>query len=223
MKKLVIILAFVFMLDTLSAQDSETKTYPKHEIGFSVGAFPTIGALMSPDDFILPFSGEPIFGHTDLIEEDNGNYEKMYHFGSYTFNYNYHFNSKHSIGVSLSWVGKHIDTYWEYSDDDIVNGSGWKHFFTLQLNYRKNYFHKDKISLYWGIYHGLTLCVRDKNIIPSKTHYYFLGSTSNARYYFGYALHIDAFGIEIGEKYVFHAELGIGTQGLLKTGFKYKF
>jgi len=219
---------------------SEEKTlFYKHEIGFSIGAFPTIGAVNTPDKGYI-FDDEP-FKQTYLIERSDGQYIKMYHFGSYTFNYNYHVNLKHSIGASLSWVGKHVDKYWiynkpsgstfsgmsffssDYGPPDTVNGSGWKHFFTLQINYRKTYFHRNKTSLYWGIHYGVTFGVRDKDILPKKTHHFFLGSESNIRHYWAVAMQLTPFGIELGEKYVYYFELGVGTQGLIKTGFRYKF
>ena len=209
----------------------EKRPFYKHEIGFSVGAFPTIGAVNTPDKGFI-FDDEP-FRQTYLEERDEGQYVRMYHFGSYTFNYNYHVDSKHSIGASLSWVGKHIDKYWIYGGPgdifspreplDTVNGSGWKHFFTLQINYRQNYFHRDKISLYYGIHCGITFGMRDKDILPKETHHFFSGSESNVRYYWAAAAHLTPFGMELGMKYVYYLELGIGTQGLIKTGFRYKF
>jgi len=226
MKKIVSILAFVFMLVSLSAQDGEIKPYSKHEIGFSVGAFPIIGLIVTPNTGVSSLPDDQI-GHAYYIKRDE-NYENMYHLGSYTFNYNYHFNLKHSIGGSLSWVGKHIDTYWIYPRNsvqsaDTVNGSGWNHYFTLQGNYRYTYFHQKKISLYFGINWGITLCVRDKDILPKETRHWLLGSESNAVSYFAPAMHLNVFGIETGEKYVFNMEIGLGTQGIVKAGFKYKF
>ena len=208
----------------------EPKTFRKHEIGFSIGAFPTIGFIDFCDKGIVPFSGDPMFSHTRYDKRDDGNYIKMYHFGSYSLNYNYHFNSKRSLGGSISWVGKHVDRYWKYSPgwlssaDETIDGSGWKHYFTMQVNYRNTYYRKnDKIALYWGISGGITLCVRDKAILPKETLDLFLGTESNAEYVFSPAMQLNAFGMELGEKYLYHLELGIGTQGLLKTGFRYKF
>ncbi|MCL2131635.1 MAG: hypothetical protein FWH36_04165 [Lentimicrobiaceae bacterium] len=244
---LMVLLAAVFVSFSLHAQTEQTytemfdsvfsndnKPCPKYEIGFSVGIFPTIG-ILSGDDGFLPFSDDPLFNHTNFIGGYDENYEKMYHFGSYTFNYNYHFSPKHSMGVSLSWVGKHIDTYWVhygYSFSlsggssypiDTVDGSGWRHYFTLQGNYRYTYFHNNRISLYFGVLWGITLCIRDKDILPKETIHYLLGSVGNERCWLFPAIHFNAFGIEIGKKYVFNTELGLGTQGLLKVGFKYKF
>ena len=77
--------------------------------------------------------------------------------------------------------------------------------------------------MYCGIHFGITLCVRDKDILPKETRHWLLGSESNVTSYFTPAMHLNFFGIEIGEKYVFNTEIGLGTQGIVKAGFKYKF
>ena len=235
MKRQILIFAMLFVFYSLYAQteqvfdsisNKEITTYPKHEIGFSIGALPIIG-VKTPDTGPFPFD-DPVW-HKKYIKGDDGMYENMYHLGSYTFNYNYHLKFKHSIGVSLSWVGIHVDTYVIYypslftNNDDTIDGKGWKHYFTLQGNYRNTYYHKNKISLYWGIHGGITLCTRDRDILPKETLHFLVGSTSNDRYYFTTGMHISAFGIEIGKKHVFNMELGIGTQGFVKAGYRYKF
>jgi hypothetical protein len=219
--------------DTDTILNEKNKPYPKHEIGFSVGVFTIMGLIVSPNTGWESLESFPIIRHTYCIEWNDREYEKMYNLGSYTLNYNYHRNSKHSFGISLSWIGKHIETYWIYYPQsnmennippDTVDGSGWKHYFTLQGNYRHTYYRKNKISLYWGIYGGITLCVRDKDILPKETTSGFLGTISNVKYYFSpIAIHLNTFGMELGEKYVFSMELGVGTQGFFKMGFKYKY
>jgi len=206
MKKLEIILIFVFMLDNLCAQIGKTKSYTKHEIGFSVGAFPLIGLEGYGAGFIFY---PHIFKHTYHIEDING-YEKAYHLGSYTLKYSYHFKPKHSFGGSVSWVGRHVDKYRIYTNA-IVDGSGWIHYFTVQGNYRYTYYQNNKISLFCEIYSGLTLYITDDVFLP-KSKYEILP-----------ALHLNIFGMDLGGKYKFLLELGIGTQGLFTTGFSYKF
>ena len=238
MKKLLLIFAMNISALSLQAQTEQTYTtmfdsvsaediipVPKHEIGFSVGAFPLINARppAEMDNFLsaLPKYG---FEHKSYREYEDGSYEKMYHFGSYSFNYNYNFNSKRSLGVSLSWLGRHIEKY-EWFESDTINGSGWEHYFTLHGNYRYTYYRKNKVSLYWGIHFGATLCLRDKDILYKET--YDLGGlfteiVSNDRYFFDFAIHLNAFGINIGEKHIFNMELGLGTLGTLRAGYKYK-
>ena len=194
----------------------------KHEIGFSVGAFPLVGFLSPPNDKSVVNFGDYMFAHSSYIKKDNGSYEKMYHFGSYSLNYNYHFNSINSIGTSLSWVGRHIERY-EWTKGDTINGSGWLHYLTLQLNYRCTYYRKNVISLYFGIHCGIVLCARDKDILYKETQHQLLATTSNNPYYVNPAFHFNAFGIDIGTKHILNTEIGIGTQGIFKIGYKYKF
>ncbi|MCL2027589.1 MAG: hypothetical protein FWG79_03780 [Bacteroidales bacterium] len=226
MKKYIPIL---FLLLVTSSVSYTQETMPKHEIGFFVGVFPIIEiatGMLEPNHI-----GEEKMGQFYHIRKDS-NFEKMYHLGSYTFSYNYHFNSKHSIGGSASWVGKHVDIYWVYPAWGFwgsgrpaitVEGSGWIHYFTLQGNYRRTYYRTDHISLFFGVNVGATLCLRSKEILPEEEITFLLGSISNARYIFGPAFHITAFGVETGTKHVFNMELGIGTQGSLKIGYKYRF
>ena len=242
MKKLNLILAMTVVTYSLYAQTEQTDTqnrdsvfneknkpYPKCEVGFSGGIFPIVG-IISPDGI---FGADPGW-HTYYIGNTReGNYEKMYCFGSYTFNFNYHFSSKNSLGVSLSWIGRYIDKYWIYAlnydiwrqmvtSADTVKGKGWKHHFPLQVNYRHTYYRKNKISLYFGISGGITFCIRDKNILPKETIQGFISRISNVRTYLSPAMQFSAFGLEIWEKYVCNLELGFGTLGLFKAGFKYK-
>jgi hypothetical protein len=233
MKKINIILSiflcmtFTIPVIEIMAQEVTTSGQPvnKHEIGISVGVFPIIGLIIPPNDGFSSYDDR--MGHSYYTKRGE-NYENMYHIGSYTFNYNYHINSKHSVGGSISWVGKHIETYWiypkgSYNIADTVSGSGWKHYITMQVNYRYTYYRKSNISLYFGVHFGMTLCVRDKKILPKETIDWLAGSVSNVRSYFCPALQLNGIGIEIGDKNVFNMEIGIGTQGILKAGYKHKF
>jgi len=134
---------------------------------------------------------------------------------------------KNSIGTSVSWTGKHIDKYWiytsRYSPDDTVNGSGWKHYFTLQANFRRTYYREDDISLYWGIHYGFTYAVRNKDILTKEPRIWANGITTDLRTYVVENLHLSIFGIEAtNEKNIFNLEFGIGPQGIIKFGYKRK-
>jgi len=230
-KKIILLKMVICLLTTnVNAQKigsennfDKNKQYSKHEIGFSVGAFPTFG-YPPKENVMLDFFGLGEYGlpHTSYKKYEDGKYVKMYHLGSYSLNYDYHFNSKHAIGALLSWMGRHVEKY-SWVRGDTINGSGWIHYFTLQLNYRNTFYHKDKISLYFGIYCGTTLCTRDKNILYEETHHFLFSSESNDQYYFDIAVQATALGIDIGTKHIFNMELGYGTQGIFKAGYKYKF
>jgi len=232
--KSIFISAFIcFLTTSVIAQEIDVETvsekrkpFPKHEIGFSVGAFPFVGLgeVTATMELFRTLEGNR-WGHWYDIR-DGKNFEKMYHFGSYTFNYNYHIDLKSSIGASFSWTGKHIEQYWVYHPNDIVDGSGWKHYYTLQANYRRTYYRKEDTSLYWGVHYGFTYAVRDRSILTKEPRIFWKGhATTDVRTYFQEDLHLSIFGIETetGEKNVFNIEFGLGTQGILKVGYKHKF
>ena len=230
MKKIILATAFFITVNSFCfSQEMETENkiiIPKHEIGFTVGAFPLISIDHPEDRFIF---AETMPKYKSYREFGDGQYEKKYHFGSYALNYNYHFNSKHSAGVSLSWQGIHIDRYriyyggWGDYSVDTVDGSGWSHYFTLQGNWRRTYYQKNAISLYCGVNLGVLYCKRDKNLLPQKTKHRFFNTTSSDRYFFDMEGHINAFGIDIGTKHILNMELGIGSLGILRAGYKYRF
>ena len=239
MKKLTSIIALAVISLSLHAQIEQThtengfegkRTFRKHEIGFSIGVFPLIGGSTGNTFDPKPVGGRKR-GHVYDVRE-GGNFEKMYHFGSYNLNYNYHFNSRHSLGVAFSWVGKHVDINWVYpascllwtcKPTVVVAGSGWVHYFTYQVNYRFTYYRKDNVSLFLGVYTGTTKHLRDKEILPEQKISFLLGSISNDRWLSVPAGHITVLGVEVGEKNVFNMELGAGSRGILQLGFKHKF
>jgi len=238
MKKIFLAIAiFITVNNFCFSQEIETENkipIPKHEIGFTVGAFPLVGPEPPAGrSGFLSFFPEYGFEHYSHSEgNQDGSYEKMYHLGSFAMHYNCHLDSKRTVGISLSWVGRHIEKYdWYYwgaysYDRDIVDGSGWKHNFTLQGSYRYIYKRKNNISFYNGIYFGATFCVRDKDILFKRKHSkpgLLSGSEVPDRYYFDWAAHITFWGIDIGTKHILNMELGIGTLGILRAGYKYKF
>jgi hypothetical protein len=196
---------------------------PKHEIGFSWGAISPIGIVTLDDNVTIPF---PCFSRNDRQAESH---ENVYHLGSFSLNYNYHFKPKHSAGVSLSWLGKHVDVYWLYphysfsfpsaerrlEDYDTIDSKGWHHYFILMGNYRYTYYRKNIITLYFAVHAGATLCV-----INEKVSIYHI--KDREKYVWLPAFQLTALGIDIGRKNVFNLELGVGTQGVIKLGYKFK-
>ena len=237
MKKIILILflsSFIFQTfgQMPSSRESDSSmgvpvknTYPIHEFGFSLGLFPIIGVTSGVIGFFLtgvsitPSVGDWNIGHTYHRQSDT-NFEKMYHFGSYMLKYNSHFNPRNSIGMSFAWVGKHIDVYWHYPTGSI-EGRGWAHYFTWQGNYRRTYYRKNNVSLFFGIHFGGSVYVISKELVPDQViHSGLLSRISNERHFVAPAFHWTALGIEVGERNVFNIELGIGTQGFLQLGFK---
>lgn len=243
--KHLILIATLFLLSIYGkAQESVNNAieqkFNKHEIGVSWGAFPTSGILFGVD-FWMPgnemvngrysiFGGftYPWFAHCDskewkspyLINEETGTpyredeYYSMQHYGCLTFNYQYHFTQKHSIGFTASWLGRYISNYtMKPHTGEIVNAKGWDNIFTLCINYRFTYYTKDAISLYTGIHLGAGIGFIERKLLFEAE-----GSV-----YMMPGIQITGFGIEAGKTHAFMTELGFGSQGLIKMGYRYKF
>lgn len=235
--KLLFLLLLIFPI-YCNAQENRQKSifekdFSKHEIGISWGAFPTSGiffgidfatswGLLSNFDRIPTLGPRyPFFAHQDSWEWDayrNENkvreYYHMKHYGSLTFNYQYYFTKKHSIGFTASWLGRHISSYtMKPTTSEIINAKGWDNIFSLCINYRFTYYSKEAVSLYTGVHLGFGMgFIERKLLFESESSFYALP-----------ALQITGFGIEAGKKHAFIAELGFGCQGLMKIGYRYKF
>jgi hypothetical protein len=228
--------------------------FPKHEIGISWGAFPTSGILVGVH-FDMPgsemtngrysmFGGFtfPWFAHRDnrewkspyITDEESGTsyrldeYYKMQHYGTLTFNYQYHFTQKHSMGITATWLGRSISNFTTPPDyagegsnpyftitpsNKVIDAKGWDNTFSLCINYRFTYYNKEAISLYTGLHFGFAVKLIEKELL--------LATEKNN--YWTTALQITGFGIEAGKTHAFVTELGFGAQGLIKIGYRYKF
>ena len=255
-RKLAIIIALLMFPILSNAQKTEKKPsiekdFQKHEIGISWGGFPLSGAGFANDSkkmislsFIPSDDGirdgyfvlvgrHPSLAHHKYINQEYGYFDRydihysMHHFGTLTFNYQYHFTSKHSIGFTFSWLGRHIQSYLKdisygtmpgiRNDNILINSTGWEHDFTLCANYRFTYYNKNALSLYTGIHVGVGLgFIERKLLLPAE---YNLGFNSYA--FLG--MQLTALGIEVGKTHAFISELGFGVQGIIKVGYRYKF
>jgi hypothetical protein len=180
---------------------------PKHSINFSVGAWPLIGIWAAPGTTLMDL---PVH----LMEHrDRGGYGD-YSWNSYlspslTFQYHYHFNSKHAIGASTTWAFRHIT-----ENDGAAYKKGNEHYLAPQFSYRYTYYQKNNLALYLTVNVGLTFYIQDKILMTKNQKDNFWIMTN---------IHVNPIGISIGNKHAFCAELGFGTQGTLKIGYMYKF
>ncbi|MDR2980244.1 MAG: hypothetical protein LBV02_07385 [Bacteroidales bacterium] len=211
---------------------ADKQGFSKHEIGIFWGACPTSG-VWNGIAFWMPgqeITGErnpslsniyPWFTHSDsktwLNDEGEPEYYKMHCYGTLTMNYQYHFTQKHSIGVSTTWLGRHISNYTrrphEDFTDEVIDAKGWEHMLSLCANYRFTYYRQNAISLYTAIHFGLALKLIERKLLFSMEQNVFSIT----------ALQVTGFGIEAGKIHAFITELGFGAQGLIKIGYRYKF
>ncbi len=230
---IVLLLMPIFGTAQTTGEKTDKQEFSKHEIGISWGAFPTSGVwtgiyfgtswgLFSNFDR-QPSLGPryPFFAHQDSWEWDayrNGDkireYYKMQHYGCLTLNYQYHFTKKHSIGFTASWLGRYISNYtMKPTTGELVDAKGWDNIFTLCINYRFTYYSKDAVSLYTGIHLGFGMgFIERKLLFKSESSFYAMPG-----------IQVTGFGIEAGKTHAFVSELGLGCQGLLKIGYRYKF
>ena len=234
MKLLIVLIATNFLvLHGLARENSTFDPLPpfkRHEIGIAWGAFPTAGVWAGNVSFRVQgkettgtryptlTNRYPWFAHGDFkswtVQNGISEYYHMQHYGSLTFNYQYHFSKKHSIGFDVSWLGRYISNYTSKSDmRETVNAKGWENFFTLCANYRFTYFNRNNISLYTALHFGVALGVIERKLLFSE----------EPATYFVTALQITGLGIEAGYPHAFISELGFGAQGLIKIGYRYKF
>lgn len=242
--KLILLIWLIFPIYSHAKENmqkpSPEKDFSKHEIGISWGAFPTSGILVGVD-FWMPASQMvngrysiiggftyPWFAHYDSNEWDGPNirdeesgvlhstkeHYSMQHYGCLTFNYQYHFRKKHSIGFTASWLGRYISNYTvRPHTEEVINAKGWDNIFTLCVNYRFTYYSKDAVSLYIGAHVGFAMGFIERKLL-------FL---SEDRFYAMTGIQVTGFGIEAGKTHAFVSELGFDCQGLLKIGYRYKF
>jgi hypothetical protein len=221
---IILLLAPVLNKAQTTVEKADKQEFANHEIGLSWGAFPTLGVWygvafwMDGDINRYPYwhweTRHPLFSHNH--RDENGFYT-MQHYGALAFNYQYHFSKRHSMGFNTTWLGRHISNHAERRRplvfDQLINAKGWEHTFALCANYRFTYYNRNAISLYTAIHLGLAV-----KLIARK-----LLFDSEKSSYWAPVSQIIGFGIESGKTHVLVAELGIGAQGLVKIGYRYKF
>ncbi|NLJ82462.1 MAG: hypothetical protein GX330_04985 [Bacteroidales bacterium] len=233
-KNLILIVALFFLFVYGKAQESVSNAieqkFNKHEIGISWGAFPTsrvsygIAFWQPASTYVnvrhpgLLSNVYPYFAHTAsrTWKGPNGDdeYYTMQHYGALTINYQYHFTKKHSLGFATTWLGRYVTNYTARAKfEETIDAKGWDNVFSFYSNYRFSYFSKENLSIYTGICIGLAV-----NVIQRKL---LLSTEKNA--YYVLAFQATGFGIEAGKKHCYVGELGFGSQGVIKMGYKYKF
>ncbi|MDR3046295.1 MAG: hypothetical protein LBU51_01620 [Bacteroidales bacterium] len=123
------------------------------------------------------------------------------------FSYYYNFNAKHSLGCLFSIVPFYGGNAWLQD-----NAGCW---FAPELSYRFTYYRSTVCSFYLavsvGAQLGFTSALEHGNI------------NANGFIFAPVGYQLDLFGIKIGKIHSTIIELGYGTQGIIKIGYKYNF
>ncbi len=211
MKKLALCFLFLLILSSLTAQEETqltSKDYFKHEIGISVGAFPTIGIFYKYVPFLGPVYLE-ILGHHYYQDNGDGEYFDVYLIGTFSLEYKYNFTSRHALGFTASWACRKItDSNWLRTDTFIDN------YLVTQVGYRFTYKRFKKLSLYSAFYAGATFYYKD---------IYMTTGIKKSNFWAMPSAHLTLLGISVGNKNAGNFEIGFGTQGMIKAGYCYRF
>ena len=220
MKRLLVALLLLMALAPLAAQKQKPMEYvdfQKDEITFSIGGHPTIGIFYN--DKLLPtgdllshryhshYSGGKITYPWDL---------KSFLIGAFNFEYNHNFTRLHGFGCSGTYAFRdicylkgldHEGTRW-----DTITGKD--HYLNLQVHYRITYKRYEILTLYCSVHVGATLYFQG-------CHY--KDPTTASSFWACPAVHVTLLGMNIGKKNAVSIEIGVGTQGVCKIGYTYRF
>jgi hypothetical protein len=220
MKKFALLLALLplFCVAQENVLSDNQPSFPKHELGFSFGAFPLIGVSYHPDvqsnayfEGLLPrfFIGY----HNNDVRDDL--FEKSYLIGAFSLKYNYIVSSSHYFGATLTWSARHFYTNW-IGIDKVPARTGWENYFVIQPNYKHSYCQHRNWSLYFSAHVGIIIYVQSRALMADH---------QSGNVWVLPAFHITPIGVMINldEKHALDVNLGMGTQGVLQVGYSYKF
>lgn len=218
MKKTILLsLIFVIMSFTNMAQAQDPPLsipHPKYELNISYGFFPVIG-YGTPISYHFPL--EPI-----LIYEKHRLYDVI-QIGSLSFQYQYHFNNRHSAGITTSYVLRNYNV----CSENKRKFTAHNHYIILQGNYRYTYKQYANCSLYSALSIGAVLYIIDPKIkedMLSQPELIFKNPDPNdPTTFLSPSAQLTLLGLRIGKANASQIELGFGTQGILKVGYSYQF
>jgi hypothetical protein len=219
MKKTILLsLIFVIMSFTNMAQAQDPPlvvSNPRYELGISYGFFPVVGyaTLITYDYPVQPM----------LVYEK---YEELYdviQVGNFNFQYQHHFNKRHSVGMITSYLLR-IYRVGSVNNREFI---AQNHYLTFQGNYRYTYKRYNNCSLYSAFSLGVVLYSIDSKIkedMLSKPALVFKNPEPNdPTTFLSPSAHLTLLGLRIGKTNASQIELGFGTQGILKVGYSYQF
>ena len=168
----------------------------RHEVGISYGAVPNSIWLDAFGDVISSIFGEK--------------YEQDTYVGPIGIEYFYHTSPLIGIGAVATFVNNKEDGI---RDNQVISKTS-SSYYTLMPAVKFNWLRRDK----WGMYSKLAVGATYRDY--SKKHDQ--EKTTDNEVLFNF--HVSALGVEAGGQHVRgFAELGIGEQGIILGGVRYKF
>lgn len=168
----------------------------RHEVGISYGAVPNSIWLDAFGDVISSIFGEK--------------YEQDAYVGPIGIEYFYHTSPLIGIGAVATFVNNKEDGI---RDNQVISKIS-SSYYTLMPAVKFNWLRRDK----WGMYSKLAIGATYRDY--SKTHEQEKATDNEVLFNF----HVSVLGVEAGGQHVRgFAELGIGEQGVILGGVRYKF
>lgn len=202
MKKL-FMMVVVALMTTLSvnAQSDE----PRHEIGLSYG----LGASAVFDGLGYGL-GNGIFdslsGSETKTKED---------IGTIGLEYFYHLNNPRLAVGAIVAFAHYDDDIVKKKDNDIKLGERTRDYFTVMPAVKYDWVHKDHFALYSKVGAGIMIHKYDEKDFEVNNH------NKGTDTFFMYQ--VSFVGLEFGKKVRGFFEAGVGEQGIILGGVKYKF
>ena len=204
--KRILIMAITALMSVTAINAQEGYEDTQHEVALSYGALSTSQWL-------------DVFEHIASAVFENGKYENERNFGPIGVEYFYH--AKKWIGVGGTFVyGSCTQDIVNRSDPDNVKKDGEMvhNFFTLMPAVKFDWLRKKHFGMYSKLAFGATL--RQESV----TSYNLEKNPSSNDVMVHVNWQVSPIGMEFGGIYLHgFAELGIGEQGTLLAGLRYKF
>lgn len=195
MKKIFLLVAVSMLTITgVNAQDDD----PKQAIGISYG-------WMSNSDWLNIFEsvGSAIVGSS---------FQNDKYFGPLALEYYYHLEPWISVGAIMSYGQLTEDVYFAgEKEGDLKNM-----YFTLMPAVKFDWLRRDIVSVYSKLGVGYTL--RNESLKYDDSKY---EDTNQSEFHVNWQ--VSLIGVELGRKLRGFAEYGVGEQGMLAIGMRYKF
>lgn len=201
MKK-ILMMVVVALMTTLNvnAQSNE----PRHEIGLSYG----LGASAVMDAFGYELSNAIFDSASGVETKDN---EQI---GTIGLEYFYHLNNPRlAVGAIVAFANYNEDVVKKNTDTKI--GERTRNYFTVMPAVKYDWVHKDHFALYSKVGAGIMLHnYKEKDLELNK-------EDKGNDTFFMYQLSF--IGLEFGKNVRGFFEAGVGEQGIILGGVKYKF
>lgn len=195
---------FLFALGLGACTLCEAQDLPKttrnnfrhHEISVGYGFLPSTDWNSVAEEIIVPVMSLGLYKREDTR-----------YYGALNISYTYRINPKFSVGITGGITGNKGRTGNVYEGGKAVKDN--RRYIYLLPTFRYHWFHRENFSLYSSVALGAYFL---QNKVGNEVHH----KTK-------FAYQVNYLGIEYGKSFAFFVELGVGNQGTIIAGGRYRF